>query len=1160
MPDVSLNGIEFSIKGSSDAASSSIDNLVDKLGGLEKSLKDVAGVKTLSDSVSKLVKALEGLKKVDLAALDRAFKAIGKSAEDLREFASISKDMAGFTRGLASLAKNAENMPDVAQGLTDIADIDFSNVVEAADGFKSMAGALRSLAAVQKASGDSLKEVADVSGAMAGEAGKYLLGDPGSKWAEDMAKTVESTDQGFLQNMREVTDTSGIDAAASAIKRFSEWIGSLRGNSDGLANAVKQLRKLAKIDFSNVGKANAGLSGLGKLAQAMSKLAGDSDQMYALESWLKSIAAIDFSNLKAAGDAITKIVVSAGAISSGGASPKEEHISAWKRLGDAIKSIPKAGLKGIGYLLVAPFKGAWKDVTKFAAGATKAVRSFKRIIGYRIVRSIIKEVGQAFGEGIKNLYGWSTMVGGRFAASMNQITTSLTYFKNSLAAAAAPIVNALAPALDFLIDKVVALINVINQLFAKLTGAATWTRAIKKAQEYDDAIAGAGGSAKEALRYLAPFDELNRLPSDNGRGGGGGSEEDYSGMFEEVTEFSEAISDFADNIRAAIERGDWQGVGTLLGEKINGLIENVNWSEIGAKIGERINAWFTGEYWTLKTINFQNIGKAIAELLTGEDGIGGALRKIDFKNIGGIIAEKLTALPKVLIGVVNNLDFKEVGKVLGDTIEGFLNGITEFIQNVDWGVTLENAIRGMFDFVKGLEIGDLAESLLTLLGSVVGAVADGLGTLLLDVAEVLISPDTWTLVGAWLQDLPAKLKNFGIKAINAFVAPLTKGINKWIETYNDSWLAEKFGKIEPITFNLIPEIPQEELTKNYDAAKATLEAKSKKNPSIIATIADYIKSSQSNLASKYKTISATAKYTSSANGLSKAERTVSTWAQYNASKTNLSNAERTVSTWAQYNSSINALSKGERTVSAWAQYNSSIDKIPEAEKTFASTAEFTVSKKGKNWTDADTTWASTALFTVSKNGPNWTPADTTWNSTALFTNKVIADSLKDQYGNIEVPVTANVGAVAGAIAGVVFNTEQANGGAFYGGAWHDISQYASGGLPRHGTAFVAGEAGPEVVGHVGGRTEVLNQSQLAATMYAAVRSALSGLSMSVSAPGVMPYADDAVSEETMYRAFSRAIADSDLGGDIELDGDVLYSAMVNRNRRNTRLTGVNAMA
>jgi hypothetical protein len=67
--------------------------------------------------------------------------------------------------------------------------------------------------------------------------------------------------------------------------------------------------------------------------------------------------------------------------------------------------------------------------------------------------------------------------------------------------------------------------------------------------------------------------------------------------------------------------------------------------------------------------------------------------------------------------------------------------------------------------------------------------------------------------------------------------------------------------------------------------------------------------------------------------------------------------------------------------------------------------------------------------------------------------------------------------------------------------------------------------------------------------------------MVISAPSASGSMNDSLmDEETMYRAFSRAIADSDLGGDIELDGNTLYRAMVNRNRQNTRLTGVNAMA
>lgn len=54
------------------------------------------------------------------------------------------------------------------------------------------------------------------------------------------------------------------------------------------------------------------------------------------------------------------------------------------------------------------------------------------------------------------------------------------------------------------------------------------------------------------------------------------------------------------------------------------------------------------------------------------------------------------------------------------------------------------------------------------------------------------------------------------------------------------------------------------------------------------------------------------------------------------------------------------------------------------------------------------------------------------------------------------------------------------------GVWSAIPQYARGGLPNHGTLFAAGEAGAEVVGHIGGRTEVLNKSQLASVMHSAI--------------------------------------------------------------------------
>ena len=91
----------------------------------------------------------------------------------------------------------------------------------------------------------------------------------------------------------------------------------------------------------------------------------------------------------------------------------------------------------------------------------------------------------------------------------------------------------------------------------------------------------------------------------------------------------------------------------------------------------------------------------------------------------------------------------------------------------------------------------------------------------------------------------------------------------------------------------------------------------------------------------------------------------------------------------------------------------------------------------------------------------------------------------------------------------------ASGGVISGGLARylgSVPHYASGTTRAHGTVFVAGEAGPEIMGHINGRTEILNKSQLAQTMYAAVYggmvAALRGLTfrMPAMATGtVMPY-------------------------------------------------------
>lgn len=166
------------------------------------------------------------------------------------------------------------------------------------------------------------------------------------------------------------------------------------------------------------------------------------------------------------------------------------------------------------------------------------MKSVGRILTYRMIRSVLSGITSGVSTGITNLYHANS----QFAASLDQCATSAQYLKNSLAAALSPAINAMAPVIDYVVDRVVDFINVINMLIAIMTGSSTWTKAVKTPAKFsgalDDAASSAGGAneaAQELQRTLMGFDEINKLNELSSGGGGGGSSgtsgTDYSSMF-----------------------------------------------------------------------------------------------------------------------------------------------------------------------------------------------------------------------------------------------------------------------------------------------------------------------------------------------------------------------------------------------------------------------------------------------------------------------------------------------------------------------------------------------------------------------------------------------------------------------------------------------------
>jgi hypothetical protein len=172
------------------------------------------------------------------------------------------------------------------------------------------------------------------------------------------------------------------------------------------------------------------------------------------------------------------------------------------------------------------FAGARDSLKSFAA-------SIKRIMLYRIIRSLLKQVAEAFMTGVNNLYQYSLKASTQFAKSMDSMATSAQYFQNSIAALAAPLYQAIIPVLVQITDWAATALNGLSRIIAYLTGAATYTAAVKSTKAYADNLSNAAGSAKKLKDYLLGIDELNVLNDSASTSGSASTTPDYGSMFEE---------------------------------------------------------------------------------------------------------------------------------------------------------------------------------------------------------------------------------------------------------------------------------------------------------------------------------------------------------------------------------------------------------------------------------------------------------------------------------------------------------------------------------------------------------------------------------------------------------------------------------------------------
>lgn len=431
------------------------------------------------------------------------------------------KDVATSVESLEEIGKKADwsVFEQIRTNLEGIAKIDFSNV---ADSLKDVVTAMKALGIsakqVKNMPAISSPQMENVLSGENIEEPSWNLKDTIVPFASLLSSELQSANAQFSTLTKQTSEyATVIDVlkdrlkdAGFSLNQISYVMGEWRNLEAPVANFDELLDILKELGFSanqvneilaNIGKSN----GFGNWEESLRQcgLTANEVGIVIKDLFESQREPVDFERLK---DVLISLGFSA-----------DEAEVTMAKLGKATK---KAG----------------KDAEHGAKGFKKMLNSIKRITFYRMVRRAIQLIGQSITEGIQNM----ALFDSDFNTSMSNIMSSLSYFKNSLGALLAPIIQALEPFITMLVDGLADVSNLIGEIFAKMQGKDQFAKAIKGAEDYAESL-------KKIKSVSLGIDELNVIQQDE-------QADKFETVNIEPSEVASELSEIKDNFIATFQK------------------------------------------------------------------------------------------------------------------------------------------------------------------------------------------------------------------------------------------------------------------------------------------------------------------------------------------------------------------------------------------------------------------------------------------------------------------------------------------------------------------------------------------------------------------------------------------------------------------------------
>lgn len=610
------------------------------------------------------------------------------------------------------------------------------------------------------------------------------------------------------------------------------------------------------------------------------------------------------------------------------------------------------------------------------------------------------------------------------------------------------------------------------------------------ADDLSGGLGNAADNAKKLKQQLQGFDELNVLTSNvdkaNAGGAGAGSGVTSAGSVDVgkwVEEEEKFFDSFIDNLYElgnyigttladTMKNIDWKKVyegakdfGKGLAQFLNGLINTDLFATLGTTIAGALNTALYSLNSFGKTFDWTGFGESIAE------GINNFFRTFDFKALAETINIWIRGALQTVTTLLNKTDFEQIGTKIGEFLKELdLVGISADLAKALWeaikaaasalvGLFQEAPIEAAFISAFGLlKFGGLTTSLGTGIGNAIAgsatatAVTGAISTVATTIGATLIS----AIGGFWAG-----------KTLGSILFPDDKEFYE-----NFSW-SDFFDKLNPEDAKGAWEEFWKEITGGkHETGEESFGGGSGRHIVVgVKPDLESAKASAKSINEALKTAGA-----GSVIAYTKAEDKTKTSATKSTLISNLGSVTTTAT--------INKLN---------------VDKMARTvENLKGKIIKTTLSKSAKKLNNVTANVTKTSYSKLSDRQKTLSLKG------AIDSGKSKQD-LQNELNKTPIELTARINpepTIKKKPPGMPtsdwekykanfpwFTGWQAKGGIFSNGKWKPIQMYAGGGYPSHGTIFGAGEAGPEIVGHINGRTEVLNESQLANVMYASVQQA-----------------------------------------------------------------------